>query len=46
MLGKTDKELRRGLVWETMIEHQLAMPEAAARMIPKLLFDRSDFYGK
>jgi hypothetical protein len=45
VLGNRDRELRRGLVWETMLQNQLAMPVEASRELPKLLFDRSQFYN-
>ncbi len=45
VLGKENRELRRGLVWETMLQHQLALPQEAARLVPRLLFDRDEFYG-
>lgn len=44
VLGTTNKELRRGLVWETMLRHQLMLPIKAAQELPQLLFDRDTFY--
>jgi hypothetical protein len=44
VLGNRDRELRRGLVWETMLQHQLALPVEASRELPRLLFERSQFY--
>ncbi|MDP9310296.1 MAG: glycosyltransferase family 39 protein [Chloroflexota bacterium] len=44
VLGTADKELRRGLVWETMLRHQLSLPIKASQKLPQLLFDRDTFY--
>ncbi len=45
VLGNQERELRRGLVWETMLQHQLALPVEASRELPRLLFERSQFYN-